>query len=272
MKLKLKQQLKAALIAGCLIAPMSSMAATWGTGASSSTSDCVATGTSTCNVGTNGSFGPYVDNVDGATASSSFSDGRGAAEAHASIIDDSGIEMVHLRGQADSNSNGIAHASAWGLNTYTYTGANTTITLDIDLTGTLNNASGSSFTNISADIYVIDPADLNGMPFTDLSGSFGEGIFPIAETSVSIGGSDPATDSLSLTLNNGDEFSIWAILFVDAGNGDSAQAMNSLDLTFSSNTGLVSTAQVSAVPVPAAVWLFGSGLLGLIAVARRKRQ
>ena len=28
---------------------------------------------------------------------------------------------------------------------------------------------------------------------------------------------------------------------------------------------------VSAVPVPAAVWLFGSGLLGLVAVARRKK-
>ena len=28
---------------------------------------------------------------------------------------------------------------------------------------------------------------------------------------------------------------------------------------------------ISAVPVPAAVWLFGSGLVGLIGVARRKR-
>ena len=35
-------------------------------------------------------------------------------------------------------------------------------------------------------------------------------------------------------------------------------------------TGDCSTASVSAVPVPAAVWLFGSGLLGLIGVARRK--
>ena len=28
----------------------------------------------------------------------------------------------------------------------------------------------------------------------------------------------------------------------------------------------------SVVPVPAAVWLFGSGLLGLVGVARRKRS
>jgi hypothetical protein len=28
----------------------------------------------------------------------------------------------------------------------------------------------------------------------------------------------------------------------------------------------------TVVPVPAAVWLFGSGLLGLVGVARRKKQ
>ena len=33
----------------------------------------------------------------------------------------------------------------------------------------------------------------------------------------------------------------------------------------------VQSGDVSAVPVPAAVWLFGSGLVGLIGVARRKR-
>lgn len=41
-----------------------------------------------------------------------------------------------------------------------------------------------------------------------------------------------------------------------------------LDATISSST----LANVSAVPVPAAVWLFGSGLIGLIGVARRKKS
>jgi len=35
--------------------------------------------------------------------------------------------------------------------------------------------------------------------------------------------------------------------------------------------GILSTANVSAVPVPAAVWLFGSGLIGLVGLARRKK-
>ena len=54
-------------------------------------------------------------------------------------------------------------------------------------------------------------------------------------------------------MSNG--FQGYAI--VESGNGD-AWAVQSGD--------------VSAVPVPAAVWLFGSGLVGLIGVARRKRH
>ena len=34
----------------------------------------------------------------------------------------------------------------------------------------------------------------------------------------------------------------------------------------------LSFAQVAPVPVPAAVWLFGSGLLGLLGVARRRKD
>lgn len=35
---------------------------------------------------------------------------------------------------------------------------------------------------------------------------------------------------------------------------------------------IAGSAQISAVPVPAAVWLFGSGLIGLVGIARRKRS
>jgi hypothetical protein len=39
----------------------------------------------------------------------------------------------------------------------------------------------------------------------------------------------------------------------------------------SANDALWSITQVAAIPVPAAVWLFGSGLLMLLGISRRKR-
>lgn len=43
---------------------------------------------------------------------------------------------------------------------------------------------------------------------------------------------------------------------------------------FTNNGGFIinGTVTVGAVPVPAAVWLFGSGLLGLVGAATRKRR
>lgn len=39
----------------------------------------------------------------------------------------------------------------------------------------------------------------------------------------------------------------------------------------STDVRLITSGSVSAVPVPAAVWLFGSGLIGLVDFARRKK-
>ncbi len=245
----------------------------WGAGASSGTSTC-ASFSSTCSVGTGPSFsGDYVDNFHNLTADSSVSSSLGASEAHSQLTGTSGISTPHLTGQAVGGANGIARATAWGLEGYTYTGSgSTSVDLNISLSGTLSNPSGSAFTKIASTVHIIDAAEweFNLSETTAPFGYFGEGLFPIESSTLSLTDTGSITDTISLTLNSGDSFYIWASLSVGAGKNGTAESLNSLSMSFSNNSGLVA-ASVGAVPVPAAVWLFGSGLLGLTGVARYKR-
>ena len=76
----------------------------------------------------------------------------------------------------------------------------------------------------------------------------------------------------TLTLTGSDHFILG--ISTDGGSSWSAdtsvisQGANSYTVNFSD--GSVLEVDVRVVPVPAAVWLFGSGLLGLIGIARRK--
>ena len=45
-----------------------------------------------------------------------------------------------------------------------------------------------------------------------------------------------------------------------------------MDMKAQQIEGTIASTAPSAVPVPAAAWLFGSGLLGLVGVARRKAR
>ena len=66
---------------------------------------------------------------------------------------------------------------------------------------------------------------------------------------------------------------------VDCGDGDTYSLEYSATVPLGDPSGFGgvkyrfdATGTISAVPVPAAVWLFGSGLLGLVGVARRKTK
>ena len=64
-----------------------------------------------------------------------------------------------------------------------------------------------------------------------------------------------------------DEPSDWGAYGLNFNNGGSGSG----DKTFFEFAWAVHSGDVSAVPVPAAVWLFGSGLIGLVGFARRKK-
>lgn len=89
---------------------------------------------------------------------------------------------------------------------------------------------------------------------------------------VNLGGTLPSTEFPDL-----ESTSYWSATQYDA---DKAWAVHSLtgisDWSFKAATSgrhgwAVHEGNIGVIPVPAAVWLFGSGLVGLIGVARRKK-
>jgi len=75
---------------------------------------------------------------------------------------------------------------------------------------------------------------------------------------------DPAT----ALVNDG--LSQVNLATLNRATGDFQSGLNQFGLSQYPTT--MASASMSAVPIPAAVWLFGSGLLGLIGIARRKQS
>ena len=242
----------------------------WGTYADSGTLTC-ASFSETCSTGSSPSnFDPGEDNVMGSEANSSISDIRGSASSSATIeAVNSGLNSIVLRGQATGAANGIALTFAAGIDAYTYTGIDPiTLVIDATLTGTISNPSGSGFNDISGFIALISPNQIDGFGTINLSGFFGEGIFPIDSTYLNLDATGSDSAFVSIDLNQGDSFYLYSTLSVGGAAGGSSSSMNSLRYTFSSTDGLISSSS-AVVPVPAAVWLFGSALLGLAGVRRK---
>ena len=91
---------------------------------------------------------------------------------------------------------------------------------------------------------------------------------PIAQINVfTIGGFQFDIDTLTVDFAMGSSFlAISGTGTLSGGGFDSTAAV----FDFSSQSANTYSLTIAAVPVPAAVWLFGSGLIGLIAVARRQ--
>lgn len=246
------------------------------------------------------SFGTYVDIF--ALYDIETDGGHGVSTASASgsgLIDGSGIDgeytymaEVDYSGpsylpvlRAKSTNTGIYDDSATRARTIayqTYTSAiDQTISLDINLHAIVDALDGNptsesntrarSFISVWGDPNFRVTSDNCGQPlFEDLSMCGSQ----LGFSSLEIRESDNVTDlpdSLSFSLSAGDTFGIYASLTATSVNG-STNAFDTLDLSFSDDT-FIDVVEVpgAVVPVPAAVWLFGSGLMGLVGLARRKK-
>jgi hypothetical protein len=83
----------------------------------------------------------------------------------------------------------------------------------------------------------------------------------------SIGGWQLDLNSLTVAADTTADFLHLTGAGVISGNGYTGTAAT---WSFSAGNATLYSMNITAVPVPAAAWLFGSGLIGLVAVARRK--
>jgi len=103
----------------------------------------------------------------------------------------------------------------------------------------------------------------NGAGDKHSSWNFLNGALPLFLDGVTYLGEDSTTvlgGSTSLTLNN---LAAGKYIVFIGGNGD--------DLSDSTNETYMANITVSAVPIPAAAWLMGSAMLGLVGVSRKRK-
>jgi len=168
---------------------------------------------------------------------------------------------------------GQASAATIGWSTAPSTiNVNDTFSLNITGSGFTSNVDGGGV-NISFDSSVLSVVSV----------SIDETVWDFGGAGISTG----ATDNLAGTIDgimvntygtvNG-SFDVATILFQAIGSGSSALTLSEYALNPWASGGVLlnpdmvnsSVTVISSVPVPTAVWLLGSGLIGLLGVAKRK--
>lgn len=184
-------------------------------------------------------------------------------------------------------------ASAYAYQAYqNNSGASQTYTIDLTLHGIVNNGSSSSnyidaLFQVYAGSHIVDNrSDCSSstdcyqlrpdLGFTYSGYAFADGAALVDRNEVFsyidiTSGEQTLTETVSFTVAAGEEFMIFAGLKALTFGGD-ADAAHTFTMAFrdTSNLTALGNPNTSPVPVPAAVWLFGSGLVGLMGFKRRK--
>jgi len=128
---------------------------------------------------------------------------------------------------------------------------NTTASLGTTLTA-FTSAGGSVFAT-SGTGKIVDSQDIALSPFASVD----KGVDIGAGLSTSTMGTVVTSENAAGSISSGGPFDLMSVVVA-------------FGLTDNTGVGFSGYVEQTVVPVPAAIWLFGSGLLGLIGIARRK--
>jgi len=200
-----------------------------------------------------------------------------------------------LKVKASSASGSWIAAGAYAIQGYEYTGTGENISFDINFDGILTNPDSDTATGFAGGMYLFSAQQmlaaqtLNSLVsegpsfFSDPSvfsavlalGTSSLGANQMSEFEVHTGdaaGNVNESGQIDIDLIDGDQFYlVSAVLASAGGTGAIADAYSTftagVDPSFS---GQLDAVGMSAVPVPAAVWLFMTGLIGLVSAKRAR--
>lgn len=202
------------------------------------------------------------------------------AQAYADLNTTDGLPFLAAYAGVDATEGATARVEA--IRKYEYTGV-VPFSLQIDasyhavLTGDSRNSMSGNVAIILVD--PLNPTDDTVMSLLDSNTAIGGALFQVANgdfnnlirdfQTVADVGDQSFTLSLTTELNPGDQFFLYNSFNLLSYDGGIADGLSSASLSTNLREFRV-LERTSVVPVPAAAWLFGSGLIGLIGMARRK--
>lgn len=229
--------------------------------------------------GTGGAFDFDIDGGEGQTSSySSLSNVDGNGQAQTIFIGDSLLPELKADAFSNAQSSGVRSSrvgsQATGMQSYIYSGGTSSVSMSAAFDGLV---SGDAL--IRGSLVVARASNGADVP---LSTDFGTLVFEILalDPDLETLGTDQSTltadgsDLLNIDfmVNDGDSIFIWAALFARGTRGGMADAFSTMTLAFNDPSGFKpQLGAVNPVPVPAAIWLFGTALIGFIGISRRRK-
>lgn len=211
------------------------------------------------------------------SSATAFENTHAMGQSLAELTGDTYLPVLKAQTSADPAKAGFA--MAFGSQGFTYGGsAATTVNLNINLHGVIGvyDSNAGNTDDLVATIAVIIGSEMAWYPgnIDLLSAEIASGetvgleyltITPDDGLDVDVNKST----TISFDLNPGTDFFVVASLTAHSLNGY-ANGWNTLTMAFDDNTDLMA-ASASTVPEPTTLWLFGTALLGLVGVNKRKK-
>lgn len=274
------------LLASLILAinfPAQAVSVSWGALATSSITECADIFCATILTESEESAGENMD----ADAMTELNDVNGNSSfAQSTLSGTAFTPTLSVFAGANSDPN-LVFASASGVQGYTNNGLTTTITVDLSLTANEVSAFGSptpfSFAAVNAFAVVFLDTDIleitedslgNAILGTGFENSAGSALLaaPVGNPP------DPQATSFSFEVLGNQNFLIWAGLQAVATSGGVADARGTLILDLRDDTNpidldqfSVASQSVGEIPIPAAFWLFGTALIGVVGFSKRRK-